>query len=147
MRRVGVDTNVFIHAHLPSSPEHERVRAQLLALLASPDTCICTTPSILHEFVHVVTDAKRFAPPVSMAEAIALARRYLTASNVECLAADGQSAELALELMEQHQLGRERLADSMFAATLMRHAVNELVTCNVDDFKIFAGLAVIDPRT
>jgi hypothetical protein len=39
---------------------------------------------VLHEFVHVITDGRRFDRPVAMTEALTLARGYLGRSNVEC---------------------------------------------------------------
>jgi predicted nucleic acid-binding protein len=142
---LGVDTNVLIYAHIPALAQHATVRAHLLELLADPDVVLAITPAVIHELVHVITDARRFDPPVTMAEAVATARLYLRASNVECLATDGDAARLALELLDRHRLGRKRLADTLFAATLLTHGVGEVVTCNPSDFTLFEGLATIDP--
>jgi predicted nucleic acid-binding protein len=48
---------------------------------------------------------------------------------------------------ERHRLGRKRIADTLFAATLLTHGVTELITCNPSDFRIFEGLTLIDPRS
>ena len=104
------------------------------------------TPSVLHEFVHVVTDARRFEPPVGMGEALALARLYLGRSNVECVATDAEALADAFMLVDRHRLGRKRLADTLLAATLLRHGVRQVVTCNRSDFEAFPGLQVVDPR-
>lgn len=146
MRKVGVDTNVLVYAHLPQDRTHEQVRAQLLALLRAEQTVVCVTPMILHELVHVITDARRFSPPAPIAQALAIARGYATASNVECLPVDAASTLLAFDLLDAHALGRKRIADTLFAATLLEHDVTELLTCNVDDFRIFDRLTLIDPR-
>ena len=145
--RYGCDTNVLIYAHLPSLPDHEKVRAHLLRLLADREVTVAITGSILHEFVHVVTDSRRFQPPVSMAEALAVARQYLGRANVECLSVDEEAVRLAFELIERHNLGRRRIADTLFAATLLRNGIDRLVTCDPADFRTFDGLAVVDPRS
>jgi len=145
MRR-GLDTNVLIYAHMPDLPDHVRVRSFLLSQLANEDVTLVITPIILHEFVHVITDGKRFDPPVSMADALAVARVYLDHTNVECLSLDGQAVAGAFALIERHQLGRKRIADTLFAACLLGHGVHELITCNPADFRIFDSLTLTDPR-
>lgn len=144
--RAGLDTNVLVYAHLPVFPDSERVRAFLLQRLARPDTSFVVTPLVLHELVHVITDSRRFDPPVSMSEAVAIARSYLDRSNVECVASDEDSLALTLRWIEQMGLGRRRIADTLLAATLLRHGVESLVTCNPADFEVFEGLSLIDPR-
>jgi len=88
------------------------------------------TPNILHEFIHVVTDARRFDPPVTMSEALATARLYLGRKNVACVDADETAVLMAFELLDRYGLGRKRLADTLFAATLLQHGIREVITCN-----------------
>src|SRR5215213_4466240 len=122
MRR-GIDTNVLIYAHMPESPHHEIVRSFLLGQLSDDDVTLVITPTILHELVHIVTDSRRFDPPLSMADALALARIYLAHTNVESISVDAPAAVSAFELIERHRLGRKRIADTLFAACLLRHGV------------------------
>jgi predicted nucleic acid-binding protein len=142
----GLDTNVLVYAHMAALPEHGVVREFLAGQLARRDVTLFVTPSVLHEFVHVVTDARRFEPPVGMGEALALARLYLGRANVECVATDAEALAEAFNLVDRHRLGRKRLADTLLAATLLRHGVRQVVTCNRSDFEVFPGLQVIDPR-
>jgi predicted nucleic acid-binding protein len=144
MRR-GVDTNVLIYTHI-ELPQYELVRGYLLDQLAHDEVTLVVTPVILHEFVHVVTDARRFSPPVAMPDALAIARGYLDSTNVECLSVDERAIVSAFDLLERHQLGRKRIADTLFAASLLNQGVRELITCNVADFQIFEELTLIDPR-
>ena len=141
----GLDTNVLVYAHIASFAEHTSVRRFLLARLNHPGLTIALTPAVLHEFVHIVTDPRRFAPPLEMAEALALARGYLDRSNVSLLATDAAATRRALAMMEEFRLGRKRLADTLFAATLIENGVHELITCNGDDYRIFDELGSIDP--
>lgn len=145
MRR-GLDTNVLVYAHLPAFAEHASVREFLLEQLDRRKVVLVLTPGVLHEFVHVVTDERRFEPPLSMAEALAVARLYLGRSNVECVASDEGDLLRAFDLLERHHLGRKRIADALFAATLMNHGVAQLVTCDARGYELFDGLSVIDPR-
>lgn len=144
--RIGLDTNVLLHAHLPGLGRHELARDFLLELLGSPDTTVVVTPLVLHELVHVMTDPRRFDPPVSIGEALALARGYVGRANVECLAVDEGSLVLALDLLTRHRLGRKRIADTLLAATLLTHGVHRLATFNPGDFAPFESLQASEPR-
>lgn len=142
----GLDSNVLIYAQLGAMEAHGAVRSFLLRQLEDPETQLVITPAILHEFVHIVTDARRFEPPVPISEALAAARIYLGRTNVICLATDQDAVRLAFDLMERHNLGRRRLADTLFAATLLANGVRELITCNPADYQLFSELRLIDPR-
>lgn len=142
----GLDTNVLVYAHVAALPEHRVVRAFLAGQLTRRDVTLVVTPAVLHEFVHVVTDPRRFEPPVEMGEALALARLYLGRANVECLATNAEALAEAFALVDRYRLGRKRLADTLLAATLLHHGVRQLVTCDRSDFETFSGLRLIDPR-
>lgn len=145
MRR-GVDTNVLIYAHMPELPHHAAVRTFLLDQLARDDVSLVITPTVLNEFVHVVTDGRRFDPPVTMTDALAVARLYLDHDNVECISLDAEATIQAFAFIEQFRLGRKRIADTLFAACLLGQGIRELITCNPADFRIFNDLTLIDPR-
>ena len=145
--RLGLDTNVLIYAHLPVFAESERVRGYLRQRLADERCSLALTALVLHEFVHIVTDARRFDPPVAMPEALAIARGYVHRTNIECIPVDEASVQRALDLLDVHGLGRRRVADTLLAATLLTHGVTDIVTCNPPDFACFDELVVIDPRS
>ena len=144
--KLGLDTNVLVYAHVAALPDHGVVRQFLLRQLGKRGQTLVLTPSVLYEFVHVVTDPRRFDPPVVMGEALALARLYLGRSNVDCVATDAEALADALALVERHGLGRKRLGDTLLAATLLRHGVTRLATCNPGDFEPFSSLHLVDPR-
>lgn len=95
--------------------------------------------------MHVITDPRRFEPPVPMSEATTVARDYLGRSNVEFLPHDEASLLLALDLLDRHRLGRKRIADALLAATLLLHGVHQFLTFNRSDFTLFEGLQILDP--
>ena len=142
----GVDTNVLMQAHLAGVPGHEPVAAWLRGQLRRSSVTLYVTVQVLHEFIHVVTDSRRFAPALTMAEALAATRLWLGAANVVCLPTEAEDMMLAIELIGRHRLGRNRIADTLFAATLLRHDVGEIATGNAADFQVFDDLRVIDPR-
>lgn len=141
----ALDTNILVLSHIAAAPGHAEVRSYVLTQLADDHVTLVVTPLVLHEFVHVVTDPRRFAPPLSMSEALAIARLYVGHTNVECLALDRSAIVRAFGLMEQHRLGRKRIADTLFASVLLENDVRELITCNPNDFAVFDAFDLIDP--
>jgi toxin-antitoxin system PIN domain toxin len=140
----GVDTDVLVKAQIAGDPQHARVRAVLASQLLLRHLTLAVTPLVLAEFVHVVTDPRRFEPPLSMEEAIAVSRIFLGRSNVVCLEPTESTMQLAMDLLVRHRLGRKRVADTLLAATYLTHGVSEILTCNPRDFARFEGLSPID---
>lgn len=145
--RIGIDTNVLLVAHMPTFDDHEAVRAYHERLLSDIATTLCIPPRVLDEFMHVLTNSRRFSDAPSMRKALAIARTYLDAANVEITPENEASASLALELMKTHDLGRKRIGDTMIAASLITAGVTHLVTTNIRDFRVFSQLTLHDPRT
>lgn len=144
MRR-GVDTNVLIYAHVPAFEQHQAVRSFLEDQLNDPTVTLVITAGVLHEFVHVITDPRRFDPPVAMAEALALARGYMGRSNVAIAPTDEATVQESFALLSRHGLGRKRMAESLLMAALANDGVTELITCNRRDFEGIGTLAVVNP--
>jgi predicted nucleic acid-binding protein len=94
-------------------------------------------PSVLSEFIHVVTDRKRFDDPMPMEEARQRARRIWTQTETEQLHTDDIAMECFFDWHEKFRLGRKRLHDTMLAATLYTAGVTSLLTLNPSDFRIF----------
>ena len=67
---VGLDTSVLVHLEIKESPEHSRAHDWLRREILDGDETIALTPQVLTEFIHVVTDPKRFERPLSMQQAI-----------------------------------------------------------------------------
>jgi predicted nucleic acid-binding protein len=143
--RIGIDSNVLIYAHVASLPQHRMVRSRVLGLLRDPSTTVALTPLVFSELVHVITDPRRFEPPVEMAEALTVARGYLGRENVECLAIGEPEMRRALDLLERFHLGRRRLADTLLVATLLEAGITTLMTANQADFRIFNEIRLLDP--
>ena len=145
-RRIALDTDVLATAHCPALPHHAPLRRFVQRLLDDPDLTIVLSPVVVNEFLHLVTDAKRFDPPVEMAEALAVVDDYLQRPNVECSTLDGSTVTSAMERMRRHALGRKRVSDTFIAEGLMEAGVDVLFTLNTADFALFDdALVVIHP--
>ena len=105
----GIDTTFLVQVEIREVPGHEAARAWLDSALAKHPQPLALAPQVLTEFVHVVTDPRRFATPLSMEEALGKAQGWWEACEVRLIYPSLDSTRLALLWLRQHRLGRKRL--------------------------------------
>jgi predicted nucleic acid-binding protein len=71
----GVDTGFLVAIEVAEHVNHQSVRAKIAAIVAAGDG-LALAPQVLVEFIHVVTDPKRFTTPLSMNAARDLAQKW-----------------------------------------------------------------------
>ena len=134
----GLDTSFLVAVEVSSHEEHASSRARFQKLLQAEDT-FSLAPQILAEFIHIVTDPRRFSSPLSLEQAIERAEIWWNAAEVAHVFPTAESTLLFLGWLAEHKLGRKRLLDTMLASTLQASGVSSLLTLNRDDFKVFGG--------
>jgi predicted nucleic acid-binding protein len=132
----GLDTSFLVAVEVASHEEHAHCRAQLQKLLKAEDQ-FALAPQVLAEFIHVVTDAKRFASPLTLELAVERAGIWWNAAEVVHALPTAESTLLFLGWLEEHHLGRKRLLDTMLASTLQGSGVTSVLTLDRDDFAVF----------
>ena len=65
----GIDTSLLVAAEVLSHPDHSRARAKLQSVTQAGEQ-LALAPQVLAEFVHIVTDPRRFTAPLDMAAAL-----------------------------------------------------------------------------
>ncbi len=68
MRR-GLDTDFLVQVEVSGHPQHTAARRKLDELLDAGDVLVLA-PQVLAEFIHVITDDRRFSEPFPMDRAI-----------------------------------------------------------------------------
>ena len=134
----GLDTSFLVAVEVSSHEEHGKSRNRFQKLLKSGDT-FSLAPQILAEFIHVVTDSRRFALPLSVEQAVERADVWWNAAEVVHVFPTAESALLFLGWLEEHKLGRKRLLDTLLASTLQAGGVTSLLTLNPTDFTVFGS--------
>jgi predicted nucleic acid-binding protein len=134
----GIDTSFLVAVEVSSHNDHTECRARLQRLLKAEDR-FAITPQVLAEFIHVVSDPKRFASPLTMPLAVERAENWWYAAEVVQIFPTAESTLLFLGWLEEHQLGRKRLLDTMLASTFQSGGITSVLTLNRDDFSIFGG--------
>ena len=62
----GLDTSFLVAAEVTEHAEHAGAQDTLARLLSAGDF-LALAPQVLAEFIHIVTDSRRFAQPLDMA--------------------------------------------------------------------------------
>ena len=134
----GLDTSFLVAVEVSSHEEHASSRARFQKLLKVEDT-FSLAPQILAEFIHIVTDPRRFSSPLTLEQAMERAEIWWNAAEVVHVFPTADSTLLFLGWLEEHKLGRKRLLDTMLASTLQANGVTSLLTLNRDDFTVFGN--------
>ena len=138
----GIDTSWLIEVELREHSRHGAARATLKRLAEAAETLVLT-PQVLSEFVHAVTDGKRFQHPLSMGEAVEAAEHWWNADSVKQVFPTIESVLLGFHWMRQYDLGRKRILDTQLAATFHVHGVKRILTSNARDYQIFGCFEVV----
>ena len=117
---------------------HEKARSRFQKLLKAGDT-FTLSPQILAEFIHVVTDSRRFSSPLPFEQAVARAEIWWNAAEVLHVFPSTESTLLFLGWLDEHKLGRKRLLDTLLASSLQANGVTSLLTLNSADFTVFGN--------
>ncbi len=142
----GLDTGFLVAVAVREHTEHTDARATLARLLGAGDR-IALAPQVLAEFIHIVTDPRRFTHPLDMAAAQQLAEQWWTASDVVPVFPDEAATRQFLDWLKQFSLGRKRLLDTLLAATYRQVGIQSLLTTNSADFGVFGAFGCITPKT
>jgi len=133
---IGLDTTTLLACELGDVPGHPAIRTGFQKALLSGESFAVAT-QVLDEFVHVVTDARRFPNPLTMEQALGVVRTWARAREVELVFPSVESFQQQCLWMEKHGLGRKRILDTALAAIYQVHGINRLATRNEKDFALF----------
>jgi predicted nucleic acid-binding protein len=142
---IGADTTLLVQIEVAELPAHGAALELLRNEILSPQIPMALAPQVLAEFIHVVTDPRRFQKPLTMQEALAKAEFWWNAAEVEQVFPTDDSERRFIHWMQQHQLGRKRVLDTQLASTLWEAGVRSLITSNPDDFQKF-GFRFLTPK-
>jgi predicted nucleic acid-binding protein len=140
----GVDTTFLVQVEVTTHPDHEAARELRDRLLDDGDG-LALAPQVLAEFIHVVTDPRRFERPLSMAAARRRAEDWWAADEVVPTRPNEHTMTLFFGWLREHDLGRKRLLDTLLAATYASNDVRSLLTSNARDFSVFGRFELRRP--
>lgn len=132
----GLDTTFLVEVEADGHPLHAAACARFNDILADGDS-LAIAPQVLAEFVHVITDPRRFGQPLNMDQALARARAWWDAREMVRVFPNPDSSRLFLQWMSEHRLGRKRLLDTLLAATYYAHGIRSILSSNTRDYSVF----------
>lgn len=142
---IGLDTSFLIALTLAEAPRHHEARRLLEQEVVQTGDRLALVPLVVSEFVHVITDPRRFVQPLTMEQALAQAAKWWSAVEVTKINPSAEAGLLFFEWMASHRLGRKRILDTLLAATLHTAGVRRLFTTNPDDFRAFGVFELLVP--
>lgn len=134
---IGIDTSFLVAFENLDHPLHRAARS---TAAAHSSDGFALAPQVIAEFIHVVSDARRFPDPLTVDAAAARARAWWNGREVVRVFPTAESVTLCLDWVSQFKLGRKRLLDTMLAATYASSGVPLIATSNWRDFGIFPGI-------
>jgi len=140
----GLDCNILVQLALQDHPANAVTIAAVQAE-AQRGSRLVFPPLVINEFLHVVTDERRFSPPLTMTEALDWMESFLANPGVGVLEPGAESTRQTLRWMRQFNLGRKRILDTNLAAVLHIAGVHRLFTSNPADFAVFGVFEIITP--
>ncbi len=141
---IGIDTSFLVHFEIVESSAHQPARAWASARIEKQDQ-FGIAPQVLFEFMHVVTDSKRFMRPLTISQALERAMIWWSAKETKQLTFPAQGLEVFQELMQTHSLGRKRILDTALAATFINSKIKHVVSYNWRDFSALGSFTVYHP--
>lgn len=139
---IGLDSCFLIDLYWEDSPRHAAVLKKFNDIAASGQD-VCVYYNCFNEFIHVITDKKRFENAFSMEEALSVVDEWRDFENVKILFPDEQSFGRTVAWLSVYKLGRNRLNDTNMAASYVHSRVSSVITANPKDFEIFSELKII----
>lgn len=133
---IGIDTGSVIAFENKDHAEHAATVGAIQGLRRRGER-IAICPQVIAEFIHVVTDPRRFASPLTMQQALDRGFAWQASTEICRIYPDDEAMRWFHLWMKQHQLGRKRVLDTMLAATYRAAGIDRLLTTNQGDFTIF----------
>lgn len=140
---VAIDTDFLVRLNIAEHPDRPKALAVRDQHLEAGDR-FGLTPQVLSEFIHIVTDPRRFERPLAMDTALIRADKWWNAAEVAHLLPTSEAVARFLGEMRTGQLGRKRILDTLLASTCLTSGVTHLITGNAADYRIFPGLVLIE---
>jgi predicted nucleic acid-binding protein len=141
---IGLDCNVLVQLAIADHPANARTLAAVESEIQQGQK-LAFPSLVVTEFLHVVTDERRIAPPLTMPEALDWIEEFIASSGVSLLEPTQASMAQTIRWMRQFNLGRKRILDTHLAAILYTSGVLRLITFNPSDFTVFGVLEIVTP--
>ena len=140
----GLDCNILVQLAMAEHPTNGATVA-LVQEEVKRGRRLVLPALVVTEFLHVTTDAKRFAPPLAMDEALDWIEEFLSNPEITLIESSPECFAQTLRWMRHFNLGRKRILDTHLAAILHTSGIHRLFTSNPADFAVFGVFEIVVP--
>jgi len=134
---IGIDTSYLIALAIREHEFHNEAWGYYDRTLKNQKGAALLAPQVIQEWLHIVTDPKRFERPFEMREALKWVENFEHSQEFRSVYPDAETTRYFLQWMKDYSLGRKRILDTYLAATYYRAGVKTIVTTNWRDFELF----------
>ena len=134
---IGIDSCFLIDLYWQDSPRNKSARSLYQQLANDNSTKLAIYHNCFNEFLHVITDSKRFENPFSIKEAIDVIDFWCDIDGVTVLYPDDTVFKRTLAWMNMFNLGRNRINDTQMASCYLSNNITSIITANPKDFEVF----------
>ncbi len=138
-----LDTNILVHAAGAQSLRHAKAKG-LRDQAVTGEFEGCMAAQVLTEFYAVVTDPRRFRPPLTPSQAQREIRAYLS-SPLKLILPKETTVTRMLNLLGSKSVRSGKIFDVFLAATMLDNGVRSIYTENIDDFEAIDGIEAVNP--
>jgi predicted nucleic acid-binding protein len=105
----------------------------------------CLTSQVIYEFFAVITNPKRVESPMKLSEAVNVCLDFWECSEIEKINPASNAIMDVLRLANEMKVTKGKIFDCAMAVTTKDNKVECIYTENVDDFKKYSFLNVVNP--
>lgn len=142
------DTNILVYAHNLDSEFNEKAAAFVENVMNERDMdgnpSVCIPAQVFTEFISVITQ-QNLESPLSLKDAAAVIQDYVD-SGAMIISQGDAYVQTFLDILKNVK-SRKKIFDVAIAAVLKDAGIRGIYPVNVDDFKEYVFLEVIDPLT
>lgn len=140
-----VDTNILLRLVQKNSPMHLDTQ-RAIVMLKKQGNFLCIIPQNIIEFWAVATrplDKNGLGLSITQAEEESekLKKIFILELDTPQIFTEWES------LVIKYQVMGKQVHDARLVAAMLAHNITHLLTFNVDDFKRFSDIVVVDPRS
>jgi len=141
----GIDTDFLVATEITDHMYHSQANTLLLRLLDAGHL-FAVAPQTLAEFIHIISDTRRMPNPLPVSDAKVRAEAWWNALEVVRVFPSELTMPRFFVWLQQFQLGRKRLLDTMLAATFLEAGITKIVTNNAKDYLVFDSFELVQYR-
>ena len=143
---IGIDSCFLIDLYWQDSPRNKNARSLYSKLSNYDNVKLGIYYNCFIEFLHVITDSKRFENPFTVKEAIAVIDFWCDIDRVTVLYPNDTSFKRTVAWMNRYNLGRNRINDTQMASCYLSNNITSIITANPKDLEIFGCFELEDYR-